>query len=79
VDASSRRPPPAPKFRVDFLSNYSWPRSDKSRILSREFKAKLGTIILTVEAAFTDVAPAMDGRAILLSLRLPNGSSRKIE
>jgi hypothetical protein len=56
-------PRPTSTFRsqipVDFLSNYSWPRSDKSRILSCDFKAKLGTIVLTVEAAFTAVSPAM--------------------
>jgi len=50
----------------------------QSRILSCEFMVKLGTMTLTVEGAFGRFAPAMRV-SLLLTLRLPNGSPRKIE
>lgn len=48
---------PLPNSASISSANFSWPRSDKSRILSLEFKAKLVTV--TVGAAFTAVSPAM--------------------
>jgi len=76
------RPPPALKHAGLISSaNRFWLQFRQSRIHCCEFKAKPGIITLTVEAACTSLAPAMRARfvCILLTLRLPNGSPRKIE